>query len=260
MSEPVKVSIVTVCRNAEALILSTLDSVSAIAGRAPRKYFIEYIVIDGDSTDSTLDIICRWRDSLNAFKSWSLVVVSEKDDGIYDAFNKGLGIASGQYALFLSAGDRLEAGLLDELTSRVMAGDLIDVIVGKVADIDPAGVCLGYRFHSRKWFWLINRSLCHTASIVKTECYRAIGGFDTTYRYAADLKAMLTLEKNHGLSWESSVAPAVQMLTGGASQSVGWPSESIRAVHEAKGVVFAVVLFARLAVLRSVARLLRLAR
>jgi len=91
------VSIITVTRNCESTIARTLDSVSEIKNNN-----IEYIIIDGESTDTTLDIIKKY-DGITD------VLVSEKDSGIYNAMNKGAELARGKYILFLNGDDYILA-------------------------------------------------------------------------------------------------------------------------------------------------------
>lgn len=90
------ITIITVCRNAEAAIEKTIQSV--IKQNYPQ---IEYIIIDGRSTDRTLEIIGSYEDK------YPIKVISEPDHGIYDAMNKGLSYATGDYIQFLNAGDTL---------------------------------------------------------------------------------------------------------------------------------------------------------
>jgi glycosyltransferase involved in cell wall biosynthesis len=90
-----KISIITVCFNCEGLIERTIKSV------IDQTYTnVQYIIIDGGSTDDTLNVIKRYEDSID-------VLLSESDNGIYDAMNKGLNYATGDLVYFLNAGDYL---------------------------------------------------------------------------------------------------------------------------------------------------------
>src|SRR5687768_5526342 len=95
MSTVPVISVITVVFNGAALLERTIKSV-----RAQTLQDIEYIIIDGGSTDGTQEIIEKHRDAIDVF-------VSEKDAGIYDAMNKGLRAAKGEYVLFMNAGDEL---------------------------------------------------------------------------------------------------------------------------------------------------------
>ena len=121
----VKVSIITVVFNAVDKIEPTLLSV---LGQDYKD--IEYIVIDGGSTDGTLDVIRRYRDQIS-------VVVSEQDDGIYDALNKGVLLASGDWIGIMNAGDSFAA---NDTLSRIFGSDVnisgCDVIYGDSVGVD----------------------------------------------------------------------------------------------------------------------------
>lgn len=99
------ISVVTVVRNGKDAIAETMDSV--LAQDYPR---IEYIVIDGDSTDGTKDIVERYRNRLDLF-------ISEKDQGVYDAMNKGVSLAQGDFILFMNSGDQFAS---NDAVSSVM--------------------------------------------------------------------------------------------------------------------------------------------
>ena len=126
-----KITIVTVVFNAKSLIEKTIQSV--LSQTYP---FIEYIIIDGASTDGTIDI-------LNKYRSRITTVVSEKDSGIYDAMNKGLKRATGDYVLFLNAGDELFG--TDTLSLIFNTSEGADVYYGNTKIIDKDGVELGNR-------------------------------------------------------------------------------------------------------------------
>lgn len=129
-SEP-KISIITVVFNGHSLIERTIKSV--LVQSYPH---IEYIIIDGASKDGTLDIIEKFRTRIQT-------VISEKDKGIYDAMNKGLLLAKGDYVLFLNAGDELYS---DSTIKEVFASSKdADVYYGNTAVVDEQRNILGDR-------------------------------------------------------------------------------------------------------------------
>src|SRR3569832_2355471 len=107
---------------------------------------IEYIIVDGLSTDGTLDIVKKYSDSINK-------LVSEKDEGIYDAMNKGLALATGDYVLFMNSGDEFydKNTVADVLAS----GDNADIYYGETEMINEQGQSLGQRRHRtpKKFTW-----------------------------------------------------------------------------------------------------------
>ena len=113
-----KISIVTVVLNDAENIVKTVNSISGLIYNN-----IEYIVIDGGSTDGTLVIINNYKDLIDKH-------VSEKDDGLYDAMNKGIELASGEWIIFMNAGDVFSA---NEILNRVFEGanyDSVDILYG----------------------------------------------------------------------------------------------------------------------------------
>jgi glycosyltransferase involved in cell wall biosynthesis len=127
-----KLSVITVVYNDVAAIERTMLSVlnQAYAN-------IEYILIDGLSTDGTLTIIQKHQDRIK--------LVSEKDEGIYDAMNKGLSMATGDYVLFMNSGDEIYAA---NTVAKIFAtADDADIYYGETEMIDSNGQSLGQRRH-----------------------------------------------------------------------------------------------------------------
>ena len=122
-----KFSIITVTYNAAAVLEDTIQSIITQTYKN-----VEYIIVDGASTDGTLKIIERYRPHIHT-------VISEKDNGLYDAMNKGLALATGDYVCFLNAGDCLhEDDTLQNMVHSVIEAecmhtenDVPDVIYGE---------------------------------------------------------------------------------------------------------------------------------
>ena len=131
MEATYKITIITVVYNAKSLIEQTIKSV--LGQTYP---FIEYIIIDGASTDGTLNIVEQYRSSL-------AVIHSEKDHGIYDAMNKGLKKATGENVLFLNAGDLLMDA--ETLTTIFSSQPGADVYYGSTEIISADGNTIGER-------------------------------------------------------------------------------------------------------------------
>jgi acetyltransferase-like isoleucine patch superfamily enzyme len=117
----ISVSVVTVVFNGEASIEATINSVihQSLPG-------IEYIIVDGGSTDGTVEIIEKFRDKVNVF-------ISEKDKGIYDAMNKGIKAATGEWVIFLNSGDRFysENALSEIFIDNKSLIEVADFIYGR---------------------------------------------------------------------------------------------------------------------------------
>lgn len=174
MATPV-ISIITVCYNAEPEIEATLKSVKE---QSFKNY--EYIIIDGASKDSTLSVISK-----SGVEPTHLV--SERDKGIYDAMNKGLALAQGEYLMFLNAGDSLYSTNTLQKIADVAKGSP-DVIYGDTAIVDAERNYLRPR-KLRPPKTLTRNSfkngmlVCHQAFLPKRELAMP---YDMAYRFSAD--------------------------------------------------------------------------
>ncbi|HCS19946.1 MAG TPA: glycosyl transferase [Bacteroidetes bacterium] len=178
-----KLSIITVTFNAEKFIEPTILSVGA-------QHFTdrEYIVVDGLSGDATVDILKKHPGIVNRW-------ISEKDGGLYDAMNKAIRMAQGEYLMFLNAGDLFfDDEVLDEVFKQ--AGD-VDLIYGDTAIIDTNYEMVGMR-HMRPpkhldWKSFKNGMVvCHQAIIAKRNL---VPFYDLNYRVAADIDWAIRLTK-----------------------------------------------------------------
>jgi len=173
----IKFSIITVVYNASQVLEKTLLSV------INQTYnHIEYIMIDGGSTDGTVDIIRQYASGINYW-------VSEADKGIYDAMNKGLRKATGDYVWFLNAGDTLQHhNIVTELAMIAESAGQPDVLYGETDLMDNDGRVFAKRRLkapknlTRKSFRM-GMLVCHQAFIVKRDIAPA---FDLQYRFSAD--------------------------------------------------------------------------
>lgn len=163
-------TIVTVTFQAEKYLPRTLKSVERALSNATNPSQLEYLIIDGGSKDQTLSIAERY----NQFVS---KVVSEKDQGLYDAMNKGLRLASGKYVWFLNAGDEVfDAETLQKLLSRLETGAAVYYSDAMMVREDGTEVGLRSRFtpHTlpEKLRWqdfALGMKVCHQAFIVRTD-------------------------------------------------------------------------------------------
>lgn len=176
-----KISIITVVFNDRDHIGWTVDSV---AGQTYQN--IEYIIIDGGSTDGTLEIIRE--------KGRADVVVSEPDRGLYDAMNKGLASATGDYVWYLNSGDQIYAPdtvekMVGSLGERKHAGDLPDVVYGGTMIIDEEQNEIGDRRLKppQGLTWRSFRQgmvVCHQSLLVRRQIAPE---YNTGYRISADI-------------------------------------------------------------------------
>ncbi|MCF0203283.1 MAG: glycosyltransferase, partial [Bacteroidaceae bacterium] len=176
-------SIITVTYNAAGSLRRTLSSVSSQTFRD-----VEHIFIDGVSTDGTLNILSDYRSRYGS--DYAISVFSEPDNGLYDAMNKGLRRASGQYLVFLNAGDSLaDNHTLAHLAT--LAGGQPAVIYGDTLWTDEEGIVIGSRNHSapKRLDWKSFRYgmlVCHQAFYARREIAQNVQ-YDTSYRFSADV-------------------------------------------------------------------------
>lgn len=169
-STPVSVDVVTVCLNSKDTILRCLESV-----RANRKFIDQYIVIDGVSTDGTLEILGQHRDIISS-------LVSEKDRGISDAFNKGIALCKAQFVLILNADDWLIDGALERVIGEISESD---EVVSPVMVSFEGERELG-RFRSRPENIPRHNSMLHPGALVRRDLYGSMGGYDVDLRVGMD--------------------------------------------------------------------------
>ena len=204
-----RVTIITVCRNAEGTIEATLRSVAE-----QDHPDIEHIVIDGDSWDGTEDVVRRHGQRVARF-------VSETDGGIYDAMNKGIRSASGDCTCFLNADDfyasRSVVSALVSALDSTMAGaahaDLRYVDRGDTSREIRRWKGCGFEpgAFARGW------APAHPTFVARTELLREMGGFDTRYRLAADFDLMLRMLEVRRVPSTYLPLDAVRMRVGGAT-------------------------------------------
>lgn len=179
---PPLLSIVTVTRNCERTLERTLASVQRI--KTP---LIQYIVIDGASTDSTLAIISRHSDIVD-------VLVSERDSGIYNAMNKGAALASGDYILFLNGDDHL---LSEEFNQAValLSRQRPEVLSCRSEEVSETGEPLGLLKLST-WRLFFFNTVPHLATFVRTDLQKKYK-FREQFKIAADYDLFLRLFLRH---------------------------------------------------------------
>lgn len=171
-------SVVTVCYNASKLLEKTILSVIGQTSKS-----IDYVIIDGGSSDGSKDIIEKYKDRINYY-------VSEPDQGIYDAMNKGINAATGDYLIFLNVGDVLcQADVLEKVEKYIKSsGSKYDVIYGDVIYKYAFG---NKHVASKNLKWIkYDMVFSHQSVFVKTEILKK-RLFNLNYHLAADYDFLL---------------------------------------------------------------------
>lgn len=183
-----KFSIITVTYNAEKVLEDTIQSVVFQTYRN-----VEYIIVDGGSTDNTLDVVHKYQERI-------CKVISEPDKGLYDAMNKGIRMATGDYLCFLNAGDELhENETLQKIVYTLKGKELPDVIYGETAIVDEEGHFLHMRRLStpEHLHWKSFKEgmlVCHQAFLTRRELALA-NPYDLRYRFSADFDWCIRIMK-----------------------------------------------------------------
>lgn len=196
--------------NSAATIRATLDSVKAQG--YPE---LEYIVIDGGSTDATIEIVNQYPDVVTE-------LISEPDSGIYDAMNKGVLRASGDVVGILNSDDfYLHPDVLREVAAAFSVDPCLDVVLGDVdfvADDDLTHPVRTYRAGGfRPWMLRLGLMPPHPAVFVRRSAYERVGLYKLGYRIAADFDFLVRLLLLDGARYKITGKHWVRMRTGGAS-------------------------------------------
>jgi glycosyltransferase involved in cell wall biosynthesis len=181
-------TIVTVCFNSEKTIERTLKSV---LNQSCDDF--EYIIVDGASKDGTLDIVRRYEEAF----AGRLKVISEKDNGIYDAMNKGIRNATGTLVGMVNSDDYYEPDALENMKKAYEALDPAKrdhVILYGMQRRLRDGLEIEIEFVNDRI--LGEGMICHPTCFVSNAVYRDFGAYDTTYKSAADLDFLLRIKKN----------------------------------------------------------------
>lgn len=182
MDDSLKISIITAVFNVEETLRYTLDSISC---QTYKNY--EVVIIDGGSSDSTIDVAESYREKIH-----NLTILSEKDKGVYDAMNKGIGLAKGEFVYFLNAGDLLFNNMVLHNVSNSLKGDC--VVYGNAYTYNENNNLIPYRVGVFSKYRLAITNICHQTifypcSILKHQL------FDLRYSIFADYDLNMKLWK-----------------------------------------------------------------
>ena len=201
-----KISIITITYNSEATLEDTIKSV--IAQDYPE---LEYIIVDGLSQDGTMDIVRKYADNIS-------VVISEKDKGISDAFNKGIRAATGDVIGIINSDDMLMPGALQAVAAQMKEDT--DVIYGKAYRLYEDGSTREYLPRDLKIF-TYKMPLVHPATFVRKAAYEQYGYFNVDYRYCMD-RAVLYQMYRGGAKFQYIDEFLAYYRMGGTSENQYW--------------------------------------
>lgn len=175
-----KVSVITVCRNAQETIEATIQSV---IGQTYKE--IEYVIIDGNSTDNTLEIIKKYEKYIGYLKS-------EKDKNLYDAMNKGIGVATGDILFFLNADDVFfNNDIVEQVVKEFQRSDT-EVLYGDLYIADQSGSLIELKQHNDvDKIFFVKHTITQQAVFFRKQAFEKCGGFNDTYSIAGDSEWLL---------------------------------------------------------------------
>jgi len=206
----VKVSIITVCYNSARTLQETIESVLTQSYQN-----IEYIIIDGNSTDATPAILTQYQNRIAH-------IVSEPDNGLYDAMNKGIALSTGEVIGILNSDDVLaHSGVIADLVNAFdFQTDAICSDVHIFKD-KKENVVRKYRCTRWKpWMFRIGHQPPHPGFFVRKTCYEKYGSFDLQFKRAADFELLLRFIGVHKINTKFLPYTSVLMRSGGSSQQV----------------------------------------
>lgn len=192
-----KITVVTATYNAAPVVERTLRSV--LEQDHPE---VEHLIIDGSSKDDTMKIVARYADeATRAYIRHEVIATSEPDSGLYDAMNKGIRRATGQYIVFLNAGDMFaDAHVLSDIARRAEASNrLPGVIYGETDIVDDEGEFVSHRRLAapEKLNWRSFKKgmlVCHQSFYANMDLARR-EPYDLQYRYSADVDWCIRIMK-----------------------------------------------------------------
>lgn len=224
-----KISIITVVwNNAETI----KDAIESVLNQTYKD--IEYIVIDGKSTDGTVEIIQTYKDRISKF-------ISEPDEGIYDAMNKGVLAATGDIVGILNADDfYIDSDVISSVV-EVFKKEDVDSVFADLVYVHPDDLEKVVRYYSSKQFhpgkFTYGWMPAHPTFFVKREIYQRYGLFKTDYKIAADYELLMRFLYTYRISYYYLDKVLIKMRTGGISTrslKSNWTlnKEIVRACHE----------------------------
>jgi glycosyltransferase involved in cell wall biosynthesis len=222
MSQLPLISVVTVCYNSKDTIERTFKSILNQTYST-----IEYIVVDGMSTDGTLEIIKEYEQH---FKKQNIIFkwISEKDNGIYDAMNKGVKMTTGELVGIINSDDYFERFALEIISTEFLKDRSFDVYHG-LLNFYNSGKLLMIRGGDSSI--LSQQMIEHPTCFLKKTTYEKYGYFNCKYKYAADYELLCRIKKNGG-KYKLIDKVIANFYFGGAGDCADSVVETLKIRHE----------------------------
>jgi glycosyltransferase involved in cell wall biosynthesis len=207
----VKISIITVVWNNASTIK---DAINSVLGQTYEN--IEYLVVDGASTDGTVEIVQSYGEKIDKF-------VTEKDNGLYDAMNKGIRLATGDIIGILNSDDFYIDEFVCERVVKEFETKNVDSVYADLIFVKPENLDKTVRYYDSSHFspekFAYGWMPAHPTFFVKREFYKQYGLFKIDYKIAADYELLVRFLAKNKISYSYIKEPIVKMRIGGASTS-----------------------------------------
>lgn len=206
-----KISIITAVYNNKETIRDAIDSILSQTYKN-----IEYIIIDGASSDGTIEIIKSYGDKITKF-------VSESDNGIYDAMNKGIALATGDVVGILNSDDFYIDEHVIQKVVNIFQEKKVDSIFADLVFVKPDNLEKTIRYYDSSKFkpskFAYGWMPAHPTFFVKRNIYEKYGLFKTDYKIAADYELLVRFLEKYKISYYYLQLPIIKMRIGGVSTS-----------------------------------------
>ena len=209
MKKDILISIITVCYNSAKTIEKTFQSIQKQTYKN-----IEYIVIDGNSTDNTLDIISKYNNIITKN-------ISERDNGLYDAMNKGIALAKGDLVGVLNSDDIFHDDRVLENIIKLHKNNYSDAYIGDVVQFNETGKIIR-KYSGKNWNpekLKIGFMPPHPSIFIRRELFEKYGCYQLDFVSCADYELIIRFFLKNNVSWKYSNITTTAMLIGGISTS-----------------------------------------
>ena len=204
-----KISIITICFNSSKTIEKTFQSI-----KNQLYQNIEYIVVDGGSSDDTLKIIKNYNSCISNY-------ISESDKGLYDAMNKGIALATGDIIGILNSDDVFSDVFVLENIAKFHQENDIDASIGNITQFNESGKTVR-KYSSKNWIpenLKIGFMPPHPSIFFKRKLFEKYGNYHLDFISGADYELIVRFFIKHQVSWKYSGITTTAMLRGGISSS-----------------------------------------
>ncbi|MED0935336.1 glycosyltransferase family 2 protein [Bacillus mobilis] len=221
MKQPI-ISVITVCYNSEKTVERTLNSIISQTYKD-----IEYIIVDGKSTDRTIEIIKSYEVKMKE-RNIAFTWISEPDKGIYDAMNKGLKLATGELIGIINSDDHYEDDALEIVALEYIKDNSYDVYHGLLKYYDSGSLSMIKGGNSS---CLSKHMIEHPTCFIRKKTYDKYGHFNCKYKYVADYELLCRIENNKG-KFKLIEKVIANFYDGGAGDCLESVVEALKFRHE----------------------------